>query len=229
MHIPDGYLGPQTYGALYLLMAPLWFWASRIVKKTLRARQVPLLALGAAFSFVIMMFNVPAPGGSTGHAVGGALIAIVLGPWAAMLALSVTLVVQALLFGDGGLTAIGANTFNMAFIMPFSAYYIYKLLKGKAEVTSKRTLFAAGAAGYLSLNLSALFTGVELGLQPLLAHKPDGTPLYNPYPLRIAVPVMAAQHLLFFGWIEAVVTALVVANVAKTDPALLEPDKGEKG
>ncbi|MBI3989156.1 MAG: cobalt transporter CbiM [candidate division NC10 bacterium] len=228
MHIPDGYLGPQTYGALYALMAPLWFWASRTVKKTLRARQVPLLALGAAFAFVIMMFNVPTPGGSTGHAVGGALIAIVLGPWAAMLSLSVTLVVQALLFGDGGLTAIGANTFNMAFIMPFSAYSIYKLLKGKAEAGSKRALFAAGAAGYLSLNLSALFTGVELGLQPLLAHKPDGTPLYNPYPLQIAVPVMAAQHLLFFGWIEAVVTALVVAYLAKTDPALLEPSTREK-
>lgn len=227
MHIPDGYLGPQTYGVLYAVMAPLWFWASRLLKKTLRTRQVPLLAMGAAFSFVIMMFNVPIPGGSTGHAVGGALVAIVLGPWAALMAISVVLVVQALLFGDGGITAIGANCFNMAFVMPFSAYYLYRLLKGHAEVGSRRGIFAAGAAGYLSLNLAALCTAVEFGLQPLLAHKPDGTPLYAPYPLEIAVPVMAIQHLLFFGWIEAVVTGLVVAYLAKTDPSLLEPIRGE--
>jgi len=101
MHIPDGYLGPATSGVFYAVMAPLWVAASRIVKKTLKARQVPLLAIGAAFSFVIMMFNVPIPGGSTGHAVGGVLVAILLGPWAAMIAITVALVIQALLFGDG--------------------------------------------------------------------------------------------------------------------------------
>ena len=104
MHIPDGYLSPATYGSFYAFMVPLWYWASRTLKKTLKARQVSYLALGASFSFVIMMFNIPIPGGSTGHAVGGALVAIAIGPWAALMAISITLIVQALIFG--GLTLI---------------------------------------------------------------------------------------------------------------------------
>ena len=116
MHIPDGYLGPPTSGALFAVMIPLWIAAARIVKQTLRTKQVPLLAIGAAFSFVLMMFNVPIPGGSTGHAVGGVLVAILLGPWAAMIAITVALVIQALLFGDGGILAFGANCFNMAVV-----------------------------------------------------------------------------------------------------------------
>ena len=82
MHIPDGYLGPYTYIAMWIIMIPIWYYAGKKLSSELKSRQVPLLALAAAFSFVIMMFNVPIPGGSTGHAVGGAIIGIVLGPWA---------------------------------------------------------------------------------------------------------------------------------------------------
>jgi len=124
MHIPDGYLGPPTSVLFYVAMLPLWSQASRIVKRTFKARQVPLLAIAAAFSFVIMMFNVPIPAGSTGHATGAVLAAILLGPWAACIAVTVALVVQALLFGDGGITAIGANCFNMAFVQVFAGYYL---------------------------------------------------------------------------------------------------------
>ncbi len=222
MHIPDGYLGLQTYGTFYAIMVPLWFWASKILKKTLKAKHVPYIALGAAFSFVIMMFNIPIPGGSTGHAVGATLVAIILGPWAALMAVSIALIVQALLFGDGGITAIGANCFNMAFVMPFTGYYIYKLLSKGTQLNSRRRFIAAGVAGYISLNIAALLTAVEFGIQPMIAHKPDGTPLYAPYPLSIALPVMAFEHLLFFGFVEGVVTGLVVAYLAKTDPILLE-------
>jgi cobalt/nickel transport system permease protein len=89
MHIPDGYLGPQTYAVLDAAIVPLWMIAGARIKKTLKARQVPMMALAAAFSFVIMMFNVPVLGGSTGHAVGAVLIAILLGPWAAVVAVSI--------------------------------------------------------------------------------------------------------------------------------------------
>ena len=130
MHIPDGYLGPQTYAVLDVVMVPIWTVASAKVKKSLKTKQVPLMALGAAFSFVIMMFNVPVIGGSTGHAVGATLIAIILGPWAACLSVSIALVIQALLFGDGGITAIGANCFNMAVVMPFVGFYLYRLIAG---------------------------------------------------------------------------------------------------
>ncbi|HBU70372.1 MAG TPA: cobalamin biosynthesis protein CbiM [Elusimicrobia bacterium] len=221
MHIPDGYLGPVTCGFFYAVMIPIWALAAKIVKKTLSVRQVPLMAIGAAFSFVIMMFNIPIPGGSTGHAVGGVLVAILLGPWAAVISITIALVVQALLFGDGGVTAIGANSFNMAFAMPFAGYYTYKLISLNAPQVSGRRVFAAGAAAYIGLNIAALLTGIEFGLQPLLHHSASGQALYCPYGLNIAVPVMLGEHMLIFGWVEALVTSLVVKYLQKHDPALL--------
>jgi cobalt/nickel transport system permease protein len=218
MHIPDGYLGPATCGFFYAVMLPVWAIASRVVKKTLKVKQVPILAIGAAFSFVVMMFNVPIPGGSTGHAVGGVLVAILLGPWAACIAITVALVVQALLFGDGGITAIGANCFNIAFVLPFAGYWVYKAISYNSPRISKRRGFAAGIAGYLALNLAALFTGVEFGLQPVLHHSPSGQSLYCPYGLNVAVPAMLGGHLLVFGWVEALITALVVRYLQKQAP-----------
>ena len=220
MHIPDGYLGPQTYAVLDAAVIPIWVIASARVKKTLKSKQVPLMALGAAFSFVIMMFNVPVIGGSTGHAVGATLIAIILGPWAACISVSIALVIQALLFGDGGITAIGANVFNMAFVMPFVGYYVYRLVAGDSA-TTRRMIVAAGIAAYVSIVAGSIVAGVEFGLQPLLAHNAAGLPLYAPYPLAVAVPAMAIEHLLFFGWVEAFATMGVVAALAKQDSALL--------
>jgi cobalt/nickel transport system permease protein len=217
MHIPDGYLGPATCGFFYVLMLPVWAFASRIVKKTLKVKQVPMLAIGAAFSFVIMMFNVPIPGGSTGHAVGGVLVAILLGPWAACIAITVALVVQALLFGDGGITAIGANCFNMAFAMVFCGYYIYKLISLGASRKSFRRVLAAFIAAYIGINIAALFTAIEFGIQPLLHRLPSGQALYCPYGLNVSVPTMMGEHLLIFGWIEAIITALVVRYLQKQD------------
>ena len=221
MHIPDGYLGPQTYGALYAIMVPLWGLASRIVRRTLNQRQVPFLALGAAFSFMIMLFNIPIPGGSTGHAVGGVIVAILLGPWAALIVISISVVIQALLFGDGGITAIGANCFNMAFVMPMSGFLVYRLISKGSAIPSTRRWVAAAIAGYMGLNLAALTTAVMFGLQPLLEKGTDGRPLYFPYPLEVAVPVMAAQHLFFFGILEAVLTALLVNYLQRSSPSLL--------
>ena len=221
MHIPDGYLGPGTCGFFYLAMLPIWTAASAIVKKTLNAKQVPLLAIGAAFSFVIMMFNVPIPGGTTGHAVGGVLVAILLGPWAACIAITVALVIQALLFGDGGITALAANCFNMAFVLPFAGYYIYKAVSYKAPIDSKRRVIAAGIAGYVALNISAGLTGFVFGIQPLLHRTSSGQALYCPYGLNVALPVMLAEHLLVFGWVEAIVTALVIKYLQKHSPELL--------
>ncbi len=226
MHIPDGYLGPTTCGFFYLVMLPIWTAASRIVKRTLKVKQVPMLAIGAAFSFVIMMFNVPIPGGSTGHAVGGVLVAILLGPWAAYIAITVALVVQALLFGDGGITAIGANCFNMAFVLPFAGYYIYRAISYNSSTDSNRRVVAAFIGGYIGINVAAFLAGVEFGIQPLLHHTTGGQALYCPYGLKVAVPVMAGEHLLLFGWVEAIVTALVVKYLQKQAPALLREGRG---
>lgn len=222
MHIPDGYLGPPTCGVFYAAMLPIWTIASKIVKKTLLARQVPMLAIGAAFSFVIMMFNVPIPGGTTGHAVGGVLVAILLGPWAACIAITVALVVQALLFGDGGIIAIGANCFNMAVVLPFAGYYIYKAISCNAPKVSNRRVIAAGIAGYLAINIAAAFAGFEFGIQLLLHKTVTGQSLYCPYGLNIALPTMLGEHLLVFGWVEAIVTSLVIKYLQKQSPELLE-------
>ncbi len=222
MHIPDGYLGPITYGLLWLMMIPIWIISSRKVGERLHTKQVPLLAIGAAFSFVIMMFNVPIPGGSTGHAVGGVLLAIVLGPWAALISVSIALVVQAFFFGDGGITAIAANCFNMGFVMPFVGYYVYKAISKNSPLTSSRRLIASGIAGYVGLNVAALFTSIMIGIQP---HIPDGD--YSPYGLNIAVPAMMIQHLLFFGFVEAIITMLVMKYIQAEDVSLLE--EAEKG
>jgi len=226
MHIPDGYLGPSTCAAGFAAMAPVWAIASSRVKKTLRTKQVPLLAIGAAFSFVIMMFNIPIPGGTTGHAVGAALVAILLGPWAACIAVSVSLAIQALLFGDGGITAIGANCFNMAFILPFAGYGIYRLIAGKSAATSWRRVIAAGFAGYVGLVVASACAGIEFGIQPLLHRTAAGQPLYCPYRLDIALPAMIGEHALVFGWIEGIVTALVVRFLQKQEPELLENERG---
>lgn len=223
MHIPDGYLGPITYGLLWIVMIPIWIIAASKVKKTLKTKQVPLLAIGAAFSFVIMMFNVPIPGGSTGHAVGGTLIAVVLGPWAALIAVSIALIIQALFFGDGGITAIGANCFNMGVVLPFVGYYVYRLISANSDVNSSRLWIGAGIGGYVALNVAALFTAIEFGIQPYLHRDIEtGMALYSPYPLNIAVPIMAFEHLVFFGFVELIVTALVVKYIQQTDTTLLE-------
>lgn len=100
MHILDGYLGPHTYLMLWIIMIRIWYYAGQKLSTELKSKQVPLLALSAACSFVIMMFNISGPGGSSGYAVGGGIIAIVIGPWASIIAVSVTLVLQALIFGE---------------------------------------------------------------------------------------------------------------------------------
>lgn len=219
MHIPDGYLGPITYGGLWAAMVPIWFYASKKIKKTLKASQVPMLALGAAFSFVIMMFNVPIPGGTTGHATGATLIAILLGPWAAIIAVSIALIIQAIVFGDGGITAIGANCFNIAFAEVLVGYGIYRLISGSKLLTPH--LVGAGIGAYIGINLAALLTAIELGIQPLLHVGPDGRPLYSPFPLSITIPAIMLGHIFLFGIVEALVTVLVLLYIQKSHPELI--------
>ncbi len=223
MHIPDGFLGPPTYLAAYAACLPLWRVAARKVKDSLATRQVPLLAISAAFTFLIMMFNIPLPGGTTGHAVGGVLIAIAVGPWGAFLAISIALTIQALLFGDGGITALGANCFNIGFVMPFIGFCTYRWLSGLGT-SEKWKAVAAGIGGWFGLTGAALTTAVMFGIQPLLHMGPDGRALYSPYPLSVAVPVMLLEHLLLFGPVEGLVTGLVYGYLQRSHSAwILRP------
>jgi cobalt/nickel transport system permease protein len=220
MHIPDGYLSPQTYIPLFGIFAVTATVAVRKVKKEVSVRNIPYLGMAAAFSFIIMMFNLPVPGGTTGHAVGSAVIAILFGPWAAMIAVSVALIIQALVFGDGGITAIGANCFNMAICMPFIAYFIFRFLSN-SNTKKTRVYAVAFISGYLSLVLTAVLTAVEFGIQPMIASTADGKALYCPYDLSIAIPAMAIEHLFLFGIIEGIITAIIVSYFLRNEPALI--------
>jgi len=226
MHIPDGYLSPATAAVMYAASAPFWYRASQKVKTLVSGRAVPLIALFAAVSFVIMMFNVPLPGGTTGHAVGSVIAAIVIGPWATVLAVSVALIIQAFFFGDGGILAIGANVFNMAIAMPFLGYILYRWVSGNAAITSVRRVIAAAMAGYVAVNVAALLTAIELGIQPLLFRDAAGHALYFPYGLDVAIPAMMLGHLTIAGAVEALATGLIVGWMQRTNPELLEAFSG---
>lgn len=222
MHVPDGMLSPLTSLIMFLLVLPFWYKGARGLSKRVNARNVPLIALMAAFSFIVMMFNVPLPGGTSGHAVAGALVAIILGPGVATIAISIALVIQAIFFGDGGILQIGANCFNMAVVLPYVAYGIYSLISTNSSVTSVRRVIGAALGGWVGLTVAALVTAVEFGLQPLLWHAADGTPLYAPYPLNVAIPAMVIPHLLVASVIEGLVGAAVVLYLQRANPAILQ-------
>jgi cobalt/nickel transport system permease protein len=221
MHIPDGYLSPSTCAVLYGTAIPFWYVAFARVKRLLNTRLVPLLAVVSAFCFVIMMFNVPLPGGTTGHAVGIGAATVVLGPWASMLAVSIALLIQAVFFGDGGITTLGANCFNMAIVGSLVAHSVYRVVAGRSAITSSRRVIAAGLAGYAAINVAAFFAACELGVQPLFFKDASGAPLYAPYALHIAIPAMMLGHLTFAGLAELFVSGGVVAYLQRTNPALL--------
>lgn len=224
MHIPDNYLSPSTCAVMTAAMVPVWGLSVKKVRLEVSKEKMPLVGVGAALSFLGMMFNVPLLGGTTGHIVGGTLIALLCGPYSACIAVTIALLIQALIFGDGGILAFGANCFNMAFILPFVGYYITKTItKGESSRTRNNIGRAVGA--YVGINAAALFAAVEFGIQPYLFKDAAGQALYCPYGLDVSIPAMMAGHLLIAGILEAVVTVAVVEFVEKTSPGLLY--KGE--
>jgi cobalt/nickel transport system permease protein len=226
MHIPDGYLSPSTCATLYAGAIAGWYAALKRLKRLLLSRVVPLISVFAAFAFVVMMFNLPLPGGTTGHAIGVTIAAIVLGPSGAILAISIALAIQALFFGDGGITTLGANCFNMAIVGSLVAYGTYRLIAAGAGIASKRRIVAAAIAGYLAVNAAAFIAAIEFGVQPLLFRDAAGTPLYAPYAFRVALPAMMIGHLTFAGLAEALISAGLVAYLQVADPSLLQGASG---
>ncbi|MDX8418762.1 cobalt transporter CbiM [Stecheria sp. CLA-KB-P133] len=226
MHIPENYLSPATCAVMGAAMVPVWVHAVRRVNRDLPKEKMPLLGVGASFSFLSMMFNVPLPGGTTGHAVGGTLIAILFGPDAACIAISIALLLQAVIFGDGGILSFGANCFNMAFVLPYAGYGIYSLIQKASGKKDRHGIsYAAAAIGsYAGINLAALCTAIEFGIQPILFHDAAGNALYCPYDFSVSIPAMMIPHLLVAGIVEAAFTIAILAFVRKTSPDLLYGD-----
>ena len=218
MHIPENYLSPSTCAVFDVAMVPIWGYAAKKVRETVPREKMPLVGIAAAFCFLSMMFNIPLPGGTTGHAVCGTLIAILFGPWTACLAVSVALIIQAVFFGDGGILAIGANCFNMAFVLPMVGYAVYKLISDRIE-GRKGELIGAGVGSYLGLNVAALLAAIEFGIQPMLFTDASGAALYCPYPLSVSIPAMMLGHLTVAGLAEAGFTVGILAFLRSTAPS----------
>ncbi|MCX6111812.1 MAG: cobalt transporter CbiM [Proteobacteria bacterium] len=225
MHIPDNYLSPSTCAIFGSAMLPIWTIAIKKIKKELSPQKLPVLGIFSAFSFLLMMLNIPLPGGTTGHAVGATLIAILIGPFAACISMTIALFVQAVFFGDGGILTFGVNSFNMAFVMPFSGYYIYRLLKNLNGNSRKGNLASIFIASYVSINIAAFIAAIQFGIQPLLFKDASGLPLYAPYPLSISIPAMMIPHLLITGLIEAIVAMGVYSYINKLSPEIIYGNK----
>jgi cobalt/nickel transport system permease protein len=174
-----------------------------------------------------MMFNVPLPGGATGHAVGGTLVAILLGPYSAVISLTVALVLQALLFGDGGVLALGANVFNMAIVLPFVGYFIYRLISNLMR-SQKGEYIGAVVGSYAGINISALLAAIEFGIQPLLFKNAAGQPLYCPIGLDVSIPAMVIPHLLIAGVVEALFTVFIYIFIKKVSPGTIYEGKKKR-
>ncbi len=221
MHIPDGYLSPIMSLGSGIVTIPAWAIAVKRVQSVLNNRTVPLLAIFAAFSFTIMMFNVPVPGGTTAHGVGGTLIAIVLGVPAAIIGVSMALIIQALFFGDGGILAIFINCLNMGVVLPLVGYWSYRAIAANAPILSIRRAWAAGIGAYIGMTAAALLVGIELGLQPILFTNSAGNPLYSPYGLDAAIPAMLIAHAFGASIVEGIITALGMAYLQSRHPEYL--------
>lgn len=209
LHIPDGFLSPAIALLCWVLAIVLLAIAVRKTQSTLGERQVPLMGVVAAFIFAAQMINFPVAGGTSGHLLGGALAAIVLGPWAGMLVMASVVIVQGLLFQDGGLLVMGANILNMGLLTALIGYGLYQGVAGQSRGTR---LVVAGVAAWLSVMAAALATSLELWLSGTSA-------------LRIVVPAMLGVHALI-GIGEALITVAALAFITQTRPDLLEA-KGE--
>jgi cobalt/nickel transport system permease protein len=207
VHIPDGFLDARTAVATSVLATAGLGLALAGVRRTVPPRRIPLIGLAAAFVFAAQMLNFPVAGGTSGHLIGAVLAAVLLGPSAAVLVMSAVLILQCLMFADGGVTALGANLFNMALVAPTVGYGVYRLLRRVAGEGLQGRLFATAFAAWCSTVAAAISCAGQLAL--------SGT-----VPLRVALPAMGGIHLLI-GLGEGLITTLVVAAVARARPELL--------
>lgn len=210
MHIPDGFLGAKTWVSTAVVSTGALGYAVKRANEKLGEKQVPLMGVAAAFIFAAQMLNFPVVGGTSGHFLGAVFAAILLGPWMSCLTMAMVLFVQCLIFQDGGLTALGANIFNMGIIGGILGYYIYFGLKYliKGEVG---TFTATFVAAWASVVLASAACAIELAI--------SGTS-----PLYVALPAMVSIHALI-GIGEGLITTVAIALVHKTRPDLLALEK----
>jgi cobalt/nickel transport system permease protein len=208
MHIPDGFLSTSVAASTYVVSAGGIGFAARQAAKKIGEKHIPLIGLTAAFIFAAQMLNFPIAGGTSGHLLGAALAMILLGPWTGALAVSMVVIVQALVFQDGGLMALGANVFNMAIVGCLTAYLAYRGLRLILGPTRKGILASAAIAAWFSVVIASACAAAELAI--------SGTS-----PLGVAMPAMVGTHALI-GIGEGAITAIVLSFVLATRRDLLQ-------
>jgi cobalt/nickel transport system permease protein len=209
MHVPDGFLTNRIAVTLDVISCANILYAARRVKLDFSGRVVPVMGVLAAFVFAAQMLNFPILGGTSGHLIGGSLLAILLGPMAGFLTMATVILAQALFLQDGGLIALGANLFNICAIPCFSGYAVFKLLRRSEK--GGRGLFLAGfLAGWSSLIFSSAFCAIELSLSAVI-------------PLRIGLTTMVGYHAVL-GVFEGMLTAGVLGFLFKVRPDLMKID-----
>jgi len=208
MHIPDGFIAPQMYAPAYAAAAALWAYAANRVKRTISERTIPLMGVMTALAFALMMIAIPLPGGTSVHATGIGLLAVLFGVWSSFLSLSLVLLLQALLFGMGGITSLPVNALAMGLVGSASGYLVFVALR---RASLGAALFAAGLAAVV---VPAFLVALALGAQPHIAHRADGTPLFFPFGFRVTLPAVVLPHLVV-GAGEGVLTVLVYGFVSK--------------
>ena len=213
VHIPDGFLANRVAFSMDALSAASVLYAARRVKLATSGRLVPLMGVLAAFALAAQMLNFPILGGTSGHLVGGALLAILLGPMAAMLTMTTVVLAQALFLQDGGLIALGANIFNIATVTTLSGYGVFQLLGGPRS-EGKRLALVSGVAGWASMMASAVSCALALALSGAIS-------------LRLGLVAMAGYHALI-GLAEGGLTAGVLLFMARVRPDLLKATEPQR-
>ncbi len=212
MHIPDGFLDYSVCAVTYAGSVLFWILSFRKARESLTDRQIPLMATLTAMFFAAQMMNYPVIGGTTAHLLGGPIVAVTLGPYAGMVSMTIILLIQALFFGDGGITTFGANVWNMGVVGVFTPYIIFSAVMTTWK--SPKALLVAGFTGaFVGDLLAAVFAGLELGLSTIF-----------PYAAPIAVTAMGIHHS-FIGVGEGIVTTGVIRILLKTRPDLLRQSR----
>jgi len=211
VHIPDGFLNIATIATTYAVSAGGIGYGLREAGKKLAERHVPLMGIMAAFIFAAQMLNFPIIGGTSGHLIGAALAAILLGPWAAALIMACVLIVQSLIFQDGGLLALGANVLNMGIIASFAGYYLYRGTTRLMGENRRGRFFGGFIAAWTSVSLASIACAIELWASGVL-------------PIQVALPAIAGWHALI-GIGEGLITVAVLSLVIATRRDLLELQK----
>jgi cobalt/nickel transport system permease protein len=207
VHIPDGFLNTATVATTYAVSSGAIAYSLRRSNKKMDEKHVPLLGMMGAFIFAAQMLNFPVAGGTSGHLIGAALAAILLGPWAASLTMSCVLIVQCLIFQDGGLITLGANIFNMGIVASFTGYYLYYGTVRLLGESNKSRVAGGFIAAWVSVLFASVFTAIELAVSGIV-------------PWGVALPAMAGVHALI-GIGEGAITVAVLSFVWATRRDLL--------